>query len=111
MRKIDQQTANAFLSNGKMSVGNTVVSNGLVTLHGNDIARYINDSHIKINFCGYPTNVTKARINAIVRQFSNDRYNVSMKNGELYLNCEYKPSIVIADDGWVNIVRYWAMKV
>ena len=78
MREIDQQTANAFLNNGKMSLGNTVVSSGLVTLHGNDIARYINDSHIKINFCGYPTNVTKARINAIVRQFSNDRYNVRL---------------------------------
>ena len=36
MRKIDQQTANAFLSNGKMSEGNTVVSKGLVTLHGNE---------------------------------------------------------------------------
>ena len=33
MREIDQQTANAFLSNGKMSLGNTVVSDGLVTLH------------------------------------------------------------------------------
>ena len=105
MRKIDQQTANAFLSNGKISLGNTVVSNGVMILHGNDIARYVNDSHIKINFCGYPTNVTKARINAIVRQFSDDKYSVSMKNGELYLNCAYKPSIVIADSGWVNIVR------
>ena len=111
MRKIDQQTANAFLSNGKMSVGNTVVSNGLVTLHGNDIARYINDSYIKINFCGYPTNVTKARINAIVRQFSKDRYSVSMKKGKLYLNCAHEPSIVIADNGWIDIVRDWAMKV
>ena len=104
MRKIDQQAANAFLSNGKMSVGNTVVSNGLVTLHGNDIARYINDSHIKINFCGYPTNVTKARINADVRQFSNDRYSVNTKKGKLYLNCAYKPSIVIADNEWIDIV-------
>ena len=111
MREIDQQTANAFLSNGKMSVGNTVVSDGIVTLHGNDIARYINDSHIKINFCGYLTNVTKARINAIVRQFSNNRYSVSTKNGELYLNCAYKPSIVIADNEWINIVRDWATKV
>ena len=111
MREIDQQTANAFLSNGKMSSGNTVVSDGLVTLHGNDIARYINDSHIKINFCGYPTNVTKARINAIVRQFSNDRYSVSMKKGELYLNCAYKPSVVIADNEWIDIVRDWSTKV
>ena len=111
MREIDQQTANAFLTNGKMSLGNTVVSKGLVTLHGNDIARYVNDSHIKINFCGYPTNVTKARINAIVRQFSNDRYSVSVKQGKLMLNCAYKPSIVIADNGWVNIVRDWAVKV
>ena len=114
MRKIDQQTANAFLSNGKMSEGNTVVSKGLVTLHGNDIARYINDSHIKINFCGYPTNVTKARINAIVRQFSNDRYSVSIKQGkimQIMLNCAYKPSVVINDDGWVDIIRDWAIKV
>ena len=111
MREIDKQTANAFLSNGKMSVGNTVVSNDLVTLHGNDIARYINDSHIKINFCGYPTNVTKARINAIVRQFSNDRYSVSMKKGEIYLNCAYKASIVIADNEWIDIVRDWTVNV
>lgn len=111
MRKIDQQTANAFLSNSKMSAGNTVVNNGVVTLHGSDIARYVNDSHIKINFAGYPTNVTKARINAIVRQFSNDRYTVSIKQGELMLNCAHKPSIVIADDEWIDIVRDWAVKV
>ena len=111
MREIDQQTANAFLNNGKMSLGNTVVSNGLVTLHGNDIARYINDSHIKINFCGYPTNVTKARINAIVRRFSDDRYSVSIKQGKLYLNCAYKLSVVIADNEWADIVRDCAMKV
>ena len=111
MREIDQQTANAFLSNGKMSLGNTVVSNGLVTLHGNDIAHYVNDSHIKINFCGYPTNVTKARINTIVRQFSDDRYSISMKKGKLYLNCAYKPSVVINNNEWVDIVRNWATKV
>lgn len=111
MRKIDQQTANAFLSNGKMSSGNTVVNNGVVTLHGSDIARYINDSHIKINFCGYPTNVTKSRINTIIRQFSNDRYSVSIKKGELYLNCEYKHSVLINDNEWVDIVRDWAVKV
>ena len=111
MREIDLQTANAFLSNGKIGSGNTVVSNGVMTLHGNDIARYVNNSHIKINFCGYPTSVTKALINAIVRQFSDDRYSVSMKNCELYLNCAYKPSVVIADNEWIDIVRDWAIKV
>lgn len=111
MRKIDQQTATAFLSNGKMSKGNTVVSHSLVTLHGNDIARYINDSHIKINFAGYPTKVTNERINAIVRQFTGDRYTVSIKNGMPMLNCMYKPSVIIPDDGWVDIVKDWAVKV
>ena len=111
MREIDQQTANAFLTNGKMSLGTTVVSNGVVTLHGNDIARSVNDSLIKINFCGYPTNVTKARINAIVRQFSGDRYNISVKKGKLYLNCAYKPSVVIAENEWIDIVRDYAMKI
>ena len=111
MREIDQQAANAFLTNGKMSLGNTVVSSGLVTLHGNDIARYINDSHIKINFCGYLTNVTKARINAIVRQFSGDRYSISIKQGKLMLNCAYKPSVVINDNEWIDIVRDWATKI
>lgn len=111
MRKIDQQTANAFLSNGKMSLGNTVVSNGVVTLHGSDIARYVNDSHIKISFAGYPTNVTKARINAIVSEFSKNNYSVSIKQGKLMLNCAYKPSIVIADNEWVDIVRDWAVKI
>ena len=111
MRKIDQQTANAFLTNGKMSLGNTAVSNGVVTLHGNDIARYVNDSRIKINFCGYPTNVTKARINTIVRQFSGDRYSISIKQGKLMLNCAYKTSVVINDNEWIDIVRDWAIKV
>tara|TARA_R110002167_G_scaffold56733_2_gene160995 strand:+ start:633 stop:968 length:336 start_codon:yes stop_codon:yes gene_type:complete len=111
MRKIDQQTANAFLTNGKMSSGNTVVSNGVVTLHGSDIAQYINDSHIRINFAGYPTNVTKSRINAIVRQFSNSRYIVSIEKGKIYLSCEYKPSVVISDNEWIDIVRDWAVKV
>lgn len=110
MRKIDQQTLNAFLSNGKMSNNNTVVSHGLVTLHGNDIARYINDGHIKINFCGYYTQTTKARLNAIVREFTGDRYNISFKKGDIYLNCAYKPSVIIPTNGWVDIVRDWAVK-
>ena len=111
MRKIDQQTANAFLSRGDMSAGNTVVKDDAVYLHGNMIAKYINEQLIEINFCGYPTNVTKARINAIIRRFTNDRYSVSIKQGKLYLNCDYKPSIVINDDEWIDIVRDWAIKV
>lgn len=110
MRKIDQQTVNAFLSNGKMTNNNTVVSHGLVTLHGNDIARYINDKRIKINFCGYYTQTTKARLNAIVRQFTDNNYNLSFKKGDIYLNCMYKPSVIIPTDGWVDIIRDYATK-
>lgn len=111
MSKIDQNTAHTFLNSGKMNAGNTVVSNGLVTLHGSDIARYINDSHIKINFAGYPTNVTKARINAILRQFTGDRYTVSIKKGDIVLNCLYKPSVIIPSNEWIDIVKDWSSKV
>ena len=111
MRKIDQQTVSAFLSNGNMSNNNTVVGSGLVTLHGNDIARYINDQIIDISFSGWQTNTTKSRLNAIVREFTDNNYSIGFKKGAIYLNCAYKPSIELSVSGWHKIVRDYAQKV
>ena len=92
MRKIDQTLQNAIKANKPFSSGNTVfISNdnecydSKILLHGNVIAkRYLNV--LKLDNCGYPTNVTHARLNAVLQAFN---YNIKVigKGGDtLFIN-------------------------
>lgn len=85
MRKITQNSVNAFLAGQRYSEGNTVVSPSnnqiYLYLHGNIIAvKEKSTGKIKISNCGWFTNTTKERLNALP--------NVSIKQvkGKWYLN-------------------------
>ena len=92
MRKIDQTLQNAIKANKQFSSGNTTLKiddsecyGSEVLLHGNTIAkRYLNV--LKLSNCGYVTNVTHARLNAVLKAFN---YNIKVigKGGEtLFIN-------------------------
>ena len=87
MRKIDQTLQNAIKANKPFSSGNTALKiddnegyDSKILLHGNTIAkRHLNV--LKLSNCGYATNVTHARLNAVLQAFN---YNVKVigKGGE-----------------------------
>ena len=92
MRKIDQTLQNAIKASKNFSSGNTALKiddnecyDSKVLLHGNVIAkRYLNV--LKLSNCGYATNVTHSRLNAVLKAFN---YNIKVigKGGEtLFIN-------------------------
>lgn len=62
-----------------------VTENSTILLHGNKIAEYDHFNHkLRINFCGYVTQTTKSRINALLEGLGFDSRFV-VKQGVLYL--------------------------
>lgn len=76
-RKIDIETAQAFNNNRNYSNGNTVVMDGCILLHGHKIAERVG-RRLFIDACGFKTQTTKARLNALcgvsIRQVSGAWY-------------------------------------
>ena len=75
MRKIEKQMNRAVVNKNDWSNSNTVVeynSNtdcSTVYLHNNRIATYDhNNEALKLSSCGYTTNTTKSRLNAILSE-------------------------------------------
>lgn len=93
MRKIDQTLQNAIKANKQFSTGNTTLKindndcyDSKILLHGNVIAkRYLNV--LKLSNCGYATNVTHARLNAVLQAFNYYNIKVIGKGGvTLFIN-------------------------
>lgn len=103
MRKITRQTINAFFGNSKMSIGNMLVSDGNVYLHGNHIAKKVNNTTIAINFCGWVTSTTADRLNAIVSEATNGHYKVGIKQGQPELRHISGYNEIIDSSEWVKI--------
>ena len=89
MRKIETEMQNALRNRVNWSKSNTTVfndneGNQFVTLHGNLIATISNFGDIKLSSCGWQTNTTKSRLNAILDTFL---YGLSVyqKNFEWYI--------------------------
>lgn len=86
MRKITQQAVNAFYNAEKFSSSNTVVevlpNVTILKLHGNAIAYRYNDPEntLSITNCGWFSNTTKERLNAL------KGVSISQKKGVWYLN-------------------------
>lgn len=85
MRKITQNTINAFLSGKNYCEGNTSVQcsgyTAVMFLHGNDIAmREIETGRVYIRNAGWPTATTKERLNGI------PGVSIQQKRGKWYLN-------------------------
>jgi len=85
MRKVTQNTVNAFLNNQSYAEGNTSVSpsNGAnyLYLHGHIIAiKDKSTGSLKITSAGWKTNTTKERLNAL------PNVKIQQKKGKWYLN-------------------------
>lgn len=108
MRKITQQTVKALFSNGDMSNNNTVVSNGRVYLHGNLIARIIDGNKLQVSFCGWVTNTTRDRIDAIISYATNGAIGVGIKKGEAEIRYSNGDKEIIDSCDWytINMLEY-----
>ena len=79
MRKVTEECCKAFLRGEPLRRDNTEVvvgSEGTVAvslrLHGNEIARMYRDGTIFISDAGWATNVTKERLNGLLRMLGKD---------------------------------------
>ena len=92
MRKISEETAQALKECRKIGKGNTMVKPIIdellygLYLHGNQIAT--NDTvtgNLYLYDCGWQSNTTKERLNAILKVFNVDAY-IYQKNFAWYLS-------------------------
>jgi len=65
MRKVTQETVNAFLKGEKKTIGNTFTDGKSLYLHGNCIARKV-DGKIYISNAGWQSVTTKERLNGLL---------------------------------------------
>lgn len=88
MRKVTQQSINAFLNATSFKSGNTeieVLPNVTkMILHGNVIAYLYNDPEktLSITNCGWESNVTKERLNGIPGVSIQQKKNIWYLNGQ-----------------------------
>jgi len=86
MRKINQNSINAFMNAQSYKDSNTTVevlpNVTILKLHGNSIAYRYNDpaNTLSITTAGWNTNTTKSRLNAI------PNVNIVTKKGVMFLN-------------------------
>lgn len=106
MRKIDQQVAIAVGKKENLKQGNTLVQYSLtkeessVSLHGSEIAKVFHeDNTVVVNFCGYQTNVTRDRINAVLTGAGKSDY-FKFKNGEIVL---MPTNVVVRDNETIKL--------
>ncbi len=91
MRKLEQQMNSALLNKRNWAGSNTTVTYNELTncssilLHGHQIATLDHHTNaLKLSSCGYQTNTTKSRLNALLSEF---KYGckVFQKNFDWYL--------------------------
>ena len=106
MRKIDEKVALAVGQKGKLSQSNTLVQYSLtkeessVSLHGSEIAKvFYEDNTVVVNFCGFQTNVTRDRINAVLSGAGKSDY-FKFKNGEIVL---MPANVVVRDNETIKL--------
>ena len=102
MRQIDVLAKTAFYEGRKFKLSNTEVEifdgKPHMYLYGNCIAKIDENGDLLINHCGWETNTTKSRLNAL------SDVNISSRKGDFILN-----GIFIMPKGWIN-VKYYTLK-
>lgn len=83
MRQITREAVDAFMNGYCYKKSNIKVTCGEMYLHGNKIAWFDINGQLWIDTCGYHTNTTKERLNAL------PGVHIKTKNYQLYLNGEY----------------------
>tara|TARA_Y100001972_G_C7449800_1_gene230313 strand:+ start:213 stop:542 length:330 start_codon:yes stop_codon:yes gene_type:complete len=86
MRKITQETVNAFFNGYPLSKSNTLTASGKYYLHRNLIAYFDNDKNLIVNNCGWFSNTTKERLNGILKYLGYE--GIKQKDFVWYLNGE-----------------------
>jgi hypothetical protein len=110
MRKIEQEMIVAVEDNSNWSRSNTCVLSedreypGFILLYGNKIMEFEIDPltgkyTIMFNFCGWQTNTTKSRINAILSHFGLGY--VFQKNYNLYYVNSSGKELQISNSEWI----------
>ena len=90
MRKIESEMQAAIVERRDWSSANTSVTidsegNTDVRLHNNLIATISNNGDVKLSSCGWETNTTKSRLNAILDCFFNN-LTILQKNFVWYIS-------------------------
>ena len=102
MRKIEREMIQAIIDRKSFYKANTSVSieyAGLgkahykdaymsIKLHGNEIAKYYynkDNTPLYINHCGWKTNTTKSRLNALIKHLEGGLSGIYQKNFEWYM--------------------------
>ena len=109
MNKLENKITQALKTRGVINQANTAVEYSVATeiskvyLHGNQIAEYNHEKQeLKVNFCGYVTNTTRNRINAICEALNSKPW-FNIRGGELHKNVGNEKLGKVGDDAWITI--------
>lgn len=80
MRQITKEAMEAFCEGRHFKKGNMEVTHYSMYLHGNRIAWWDNNNQLWISNCGWQSNTTKERLNAL------PGVNIIQRNHQWYLN-------------------------
>lgn len=83
MRQITREAVDAFMNGYCYKKSNMKVTCGKMYLHGNKIAWFDINNRLWIDTCGWWTNTTKERLNAL------PNVRIQQKNFDWFLNGEY----------------------
>ena len=101
MRKITRDAARALLNGQTFNLSNTRVEDGVLTLHGNAIAK-IEKGYLMISNAGWQTTTTKERLNGVLDVF-NSSARVFTKNFTPMLSTGFLDGGSEWDGKWTKI--------
>ena len=78
MRKVTEQTVQAFIKGERLTVGNTSTDGQALYLHGNKIMERKPDGSIWFTFAGWATRTTSERISGLLQALG--KRGVNLKN-------------------------------
>ena len=91
-RIIDELSARNLYARKTWSLSNTATRDGVLYLHGNQIARLDESGVLWVTLAGWNTTTTRARLNAL------DGVNIRVRGGVAYLN-----GVEISESGWYKV--------
>ena len=91
MRKIEREMQKALCDRRNWRKDNTEVAindhgDSFVYLHGHNIATIANNGDIRLSSCGWQTNTTKSRLNAVLDTYLHGA-SIFQKNFDWYFDC------------------------
>ena len=108
MRKIERAMIQCIIDEKSMSKSNTRVEFNHTYfnfyLHGHKIAAYYpNSKHLYLNNCGYETNTTKSRLNALIEFVCGGTSGIYQHKFNWYLNIRGKSVGEFPCNEWIAV--------